>query len=131
MISCVMFDLDGTLCDTLRDLAEATNYALRQAGYPEHPLEKYKQMVGNGITKLIERALPQQSPDPEEIDGCRAAMLAYYQAHLLDYTRPYPGMEALIEALSLQGVGLYVVTNKPQAQAQAIGALRGRGGPAD
>ena len=62
MISCVMFDLDGTLCDTLRDLAEATNYALRQAGYPEHPLEKYKQMVGNGITKLIERALPQQLP---------------------------------------------------------------------
>ncbi len=120
MISCVMFDLDGTLCDTLRDLAEATNYALRQAGYPEHPLEKYKQMVGNGITKLIERALPQQSPDPEEIAGCRAAMLAYYQAHLLDYTRPYPGMEALIEALSRQGVGLYVVTNKPQAQAQAI-----------
>ena len=52
MISCVMFDLDGTLCDTLRDLAEATNHALRQAGYPEHPLEKYKRMVGNGITSL-------------------------------------------------------------------------------
>ena len=58
--------------------------------------------------------------NPHAQAGCRAAMLAYYQAHLLDYTRPYPGMEALIEALSRQGVGLYVVTNTPQAQAQAI-----------
>ena len=120
MISCVMFDLDGTLCDTLRDLAEATNHALRQDGYPEHPLEKYKQMVGNGITKLMERALPREAAEPDQIARCRAAMLAYYQAHLLDYTRPYPGMEALVEALSRQGVGLYVVTNKPEAQARAI-----------
>lgn len=120
MYHCVMFDLDGTLCDTLRDLAEATNFALRAGGYPEQPLEKYKIMVGNGITRLMERALPEEVQTPEIIASTRAAMLAYYQQHLLDYTRPYPGMSELIQSLKERGVTLYVVTNKPQAQASAI-----------
>ena len=120
MYKCIMFDLDGTLCDTLRDLAEATNFALRVGGYPEQPLEKYKIMVGNGLTRLMERALPAEAVTKENVTATRAAMLAYYQQHLLDYTRPYPGIAELVQKLKEQGRSLYVVTNKPQTQASAI-----------
>ena len=120
MYKCVMFDLDGTLCDTLRDLAEATNFALRVGGYPQQPLEKYKIMVGNGLTRLMERALPAEAVMKENVMATRAAMLAYYQQHLLDYTRAYPGITALVKRLKEQGKALYVVTNKPQAQASVI-----------
>lgn len=119
MIRCVMFDLDGTLCDTLQDLAEACNHALRQGGYPEHPIEAYKLMVGNGITRLIQRALPQSAAE-EAVIASREAMLAYYREHLMVHTRPYPGMEQLVESLYRAEYGLYVVTNKPDAQAKTI-----------
>ena len=120
MYPCIMFDLDGTLCDTLRDLAEATNHALRKAGYPEQPLEKYKIMVGNGLTRLMERALPPEAVTPETVAALRVSMLEYYNQHLLDYTRPYPGISELVQSLKSRGAALYVVTNKPQAQASTI-----------
>jgi phosphoglycolate phosphatase len=120
MINCIIFDLDGTLCDTLRDLAEATNVALAGAGYPTHPVEAYKQMVGNGITRLMERALPADAVTARTVAALRETMLAYYDAHLMDYTAPYPGMTALIDRLADQGKALFVVTNKPDAQAKAI-----------
>ena len=120
MIRCVIFDLDGTLCDTLRDLAEATNAALVKAGYPTHPVDAYKQMVGNGITRLMQRALPSGAVTDQTVADLREQMLAYYNEHLMDHTVPYPGMEALIRQLDEAGYALYVVTNKPDAQAKAI-----------
>ena len=77
-------------------------------------------MVGNGLTKLMERALPPEMVTAENVAATRAAMLAYYQQHLLDYTRPYPGIAELVQELKSHGTTLYVVTNKPQAQASTI-----------
>ena len=121
MFRCILFDLDGTLCDTLDDLANATNATLAEAHLPTHPREAYKTMVGNGITRLIERALPEAwRQDPELVQAMRRRMLEIYGKHLLDCTRPYPGMAELVESLSARGAALYVVTNKPQAQAEVI-----------
>ncbi len=110
----VIFDLDGTLLNTIADLAISTNYALRQCGFPEHEEEAYFHFVGNGITKLFERALPQDSRSGENVARMRACFLEYYTQHNTDYTRPYEGMEALLLALSSRGVKLAVASNKYQ-----------------
>ena len=91
----VIFDLDGTLLNTIDDLAVSANYALRQHGYPEHELPAYRYFVGNGITKLIERALP-------EAERCEPTNL----------TRPYPGIPELLSHLSAKGIQLAVASNK-------------------
>ena len=92
-IKLVLFDLDGTLVDTLKDLAVSTNEALEKYGYKAHPIEAYKQFVGNGVYKLIERALPEEARTEEKIHALKEAFIAYYDAHLTDYTRPYEGVE--------------------------------------
>ncbi len=121
-----VFDLDGTLADTLRDLAEATNAALRENGLPPHPVEAYRQMVGNGLQKLAERAA---GPDasPETWERVRQAFLRIYDRDCLIYTRPYAGMPETLAMLQERGTALLVVTNKPDAQAHTIvEALFGR-----
>ena len=106
-----IFDLDGTLLDTLNDLAASTNHALRQHGMPEHTTDEVRRMVGNGVAKLIERAVPQGlgNPDYEQV---LADFKAHYSVHSMDTTRPYPGIEELLHTLKQQGKRLAVVSNK-------------------
>jgi phosphoglycolate phosphatase len=108
----VIFDLDGTLADTLKDLADATNWALAQFNLPPHPLESYRYLVGEGRTQLCRKALP---PDRQDLtDEIARLMTEYYGKHCFDYTRPYPGIVAMLTKLSALGVKLTVLSNKPQ-----------------
>lgn len=116
----VIFDLDGTLLDTLADLANASNRALERLGYPTHPVEAYRMFVGDGARKLCERMLPAQARTDGEIEQARRLFDLEYQGHLFDCTRPYPGIEELLDALQGQGILLGVVSNKPDAFVQAI-----------
>ena len=89
-IHSLIFDLDGTLLNTIADLAHSTNYALEKSGFPTHAIEAYKYFVGNGINKLFERALPEGERTQENIARIRSAFLTYYDAHNADYTLPIP-----------------------------------------
>lgn len=86
----VIFDLDGTLLNTIADLAHSTNYALNKLGYPTHEIEKYNFMVGNGIDKLFERALPEGEKSKENVLRVRKEFVPYYDIHNADDSRPYP-----------------------------------------
>ena len=108
----VIFDLDGTLLDTVADLANATNQALEQCGYPTHPVEAYYQFVGNGINKLFARALPAEHSDEENVLRIRSLFVPYYNAHNADCSRPYPGVVELLRTLEKKGVKLAVASNK-------------------
>ena len=110
----VIFDLDGTLLNTLEDLAASVNYALHRFGYPEHTVEEYRYFVGNGITKLVERALPEKERTEEHIIQVRAEFLSQYSQHKMDRTKPYAGIPALLEQLRHAGVVLAVASNKYQ-----------------
>ena len=107
-----IFDLDGTLADTLCDLADATNYALRTLGYPEHPYEKYNYFVGNGVQKLCFRALPEGKKD--DTDKMLELFSEYYGEHFLDKTKLYPQIRETLRKLADSGVKLAVATNKPE-----------------
>lgn len=98
-----IFDLDGTILDTLEDLADATNYALGEHGYPGRTIEEVRRFVGNGIRKLIERAVPDGLTE-EEIDRVHQTFSAYYEQHCADKTRPYEGILQLLENLRGQAV---------------------------
>ena len=108
----VIFDLDGTLLDTVADLANATNQALEQCGHPTHPTEAYYKFVGNGINKLFARALPAEHSTEENILLIRSIFVPYYNEHNADCSRPYPGIATLLETLQERGVQLAVASNK-------------------
>ena len=91
----IIFDLDGTLLNTIDDLAMATNHALAENGHPTHAVEAYNLFVGNGINKLFERALPEEARTPENVQRIRASFIPFYDAHKLDLTRPYGLYSAL------------------------------------
>lgn len=110
----VIFDLDGTLLNTLADLAASTNQALRLHGFAEHATDAYKLFVGNGIHKLFERALPQGAKTEANVQRIREAFLAYYDVHNTDLSRPYPGIPELLERLQRDGIMLAVASNKYQ-----------------
>ncbi len=114
-----IFDLDGTILDTLEDLADATNFALREHGYPERTIEEVRRFVGNGIRRLIERAVPGELTT-EEIDGVHNTFSAYYQQHCADKTRPYEGILQLLERLRAAGCLTAVVSNKADAAVQPL-----------
>ncbi len=114
----VIFDLDGTLLNTITDLGSSTNYALKQMGFAEHPLSAYNYMVGNGVRKLMERAQPDVSP--ETIDTLLDHFRHHYDEHCTDTTLPYPGIPELLTSLSEKGIKLAVATNKYQAAAEKI-----------
>ncbi len=116
----IIFDLDGTLLNTIDDLGYACNYALEQTGYPTHPIEAYPRMVGNGINNLIRRALPQTEQTEENILRVRAHFVPYYNAHNCDYTHPYEGIPELLQALKAQGHYLAVASNKYQDATEKI-----------
>lgn len=108
----VIFDLDGTLLDTVADLANATNQALEQCGYPTHPVEAYYKFVGNGINKLFARALPTEASNEENVLRVRSLFVPYYNEHNADYSRPYPGVVELLHTLQEDGVKISVASNK-------------------
>ena len=111
----VIFDLDGTLLDTIADLAAAANYALQQLGYPTHPVDTIRTYVGNGINKLLERSLPETERNEENVMRMRSHFVPYYDKHNADLSRPYPGIVALLEELQHRGVMIAVASNKYQA----------------
>ncbi len=113
-----IFDLDGTLADTLADLADATNYGLRVMGCPEHTYDEYRYFVGNGAMKLCERALPEgRKHEAERLHGLFSE---YYGAHYLDKTSLYDGTREMLARLAEGKVTLAVATNKPQVFAREI-----------
>ena len=114
MKSLVIFDLDGTLLNTIADLGEATNHAMAEMGYPEHPLSAYNMMVGNGIRRLIERALPEDARTDETVEAAREHFLLYYNRHIHDHTVPYPGIPELLRDLTERKVAVAVASNKFQ-----------------
>ena len=116
----IIFDLDGTLLNTIDDLGYACNYALEQMGYLTHPIADYPRMVGNGINNLIRRALPEAERTEENILRVRAHFVPYYNAHNCDYTRPYEGIPELLTTLKAQGHQLAVASNKYQAATEKI-----------
>lgn len=116
----VIFDLDGTLINSIKDLGIAVNFALRQNGFPEHPLEAYPMLVGNGVRKLTERALPEEQRQPQTIDKLLNDFRCYYDNHNCDYTRPYEGIPELLGELRRKGVGVAVASNKYDAAAKSI-----------
>lgn len=109
----IIFDLDGTLTDTLEDLYLSTNYALRSCELPERKLEEVRRFVGNGVKKLIERAVP-EGTEPRMVEQCFEAFHAHYMIHCQDHTRLYPGIASLLTALHAKGYSMAVVSNKIQ-----------------
>lgn len=116
----VIFDLDGTLLNSIADLGEATNFALTQCGYPTHPISAYPRFVGSGITKLLERVLPESSRTPERIEVMRGYFKEYYGEHMTDFTEPYPGIPELLAQLTQRGVAVAVASNKYQAAVEKL-----------
>ena len=116
----VIFDLDGTLLNTIEDLGYACNYALEHTGFPTHQIENYPRMVGNGINNLIRRALPESKRTEENIWRVREYFVPYYNEHNCDYTRPYKGIPEVLKMLKAQGHLLAVASNKYQAATEKI-----------
>ena len=116
----IIFDLDGTLLNTIDDLGYACNYALEKTGYPTFPIEAYPAKVGNGINNLIRRALPEAERTEENILRVRAYFVPYYNDHNCDYTRPYAGIPEVLATLKAQGHHLAVASNKYQAATEKI-----------
>ena len=115
----IIFDLDGTLLDTLADLAEGTNYALRVNGFPERTIDEIRRFVGNGARKLIERAVPEGQIEAA-LEQVRQDFDIYYKVHCKDHTGPYPGIMEMLQELVQQGYSLGVVSNKPDFAVQEL-----------
>lgn len=115
----VLFDMDGTLLDTLEDLRDSTNHVLRQMGYPERSLEEMRRFVGNGAEKQIRRAVPEGTSE-EKIMEVLTAYRAYYQDHCQIKTRVYDGLLDMLSELKAKGIKLAVVSNKPDSAVQKL-----------
>lgn len=113
-----IFDLDGTLLDSLHDIGAAMNHALAAHGLPVHPLADYRRFVGEGVRVLVSRAVPAGREDLHE--PVMASYKAHYSEHLLDHTRPFPGMPGLLARLAGEGVKLAVLSNKSDAATKRL-----------
>lgn len=119
MYNVYIFDLDGTLLDTLQDLANSVNYALRQHGMPEHSIDDIRRFVGNGVRLLMERSVPDGARNPQ-FEDTFATFRQHYMQHSLDTTRPYDGIPELIHELKNRGCQMAVVSNKMLAATQEL-----------
>jgi phosphoglycolate phosphatase len=122
---CVIFDLDGTLADTLGDIAAAVNHALETRGLNALSLEQYAKIVGNGLRNLATNALPPSARDSGTVDAVYRDALAYYREHPIDHTKPYPGITELIAELRgrsgrKSGIKTAVLSNKPDPLTQTV-----------
>ena len=115
MIHTILFDLDGTLLNTIDDLADAANWVCAQNGWPQHTVAEYKYMVGNGIPKLVERFSPAEVRTPDRLAETLAQFTARYDAHKEDKTAPYPGIPELLKELKAAGIQTAVFSNKADA----------------
>lgn len=113
-----IFDLDGTLLNTITDLGKACNYALEKMGFATHPIQAYAYMVGNGVRNLMKKA--QQDADEETIDQLLEYFVVYYNEHCLDTTKPYPGITELLEQLKKKEIAIAVASNKYQEATDKI-----------
>ena len=117
----IIFDLDGTLVDTIEDLGNAVNAALEQRGLPLHTIPEYRPMVGHGIRNLVRNALPAALKNDEAfVDGCLASFKEYYSSHIDVCSKPYEGIPEMLRSLAASGVKLAVATNKFQAGAEKL-----------
>lgn len=114
-----IFDLDGTLLDTLQDLANAVNHAMREMNYPERTVDEVRRFIGNGIRMLIKRAAP-QGISVEDYEKTLAVFTAYYLDHIADFTKPYDGIAEVIETLKSKGCKVAVVSNKADEAAKKV-----------
>ena len=116
-----IFDLDGTLVNSLDDLADSANAMLSSYGFPTHPVDPYRYFVGNGSRKLIERCLPkEQGSDPAFVDEALARYKEIYAQHTQDKTRPYDGIQDMLDELQRRYIPLGICTNKHQSAAEDI-----------
>lgn len=120
MTKLAIFDLDGTLLNTVEDLGNATNYALTQCGFPIHPTDAYYQMVGRGIYNLFRAAVPSEYATEENVQKMASYFLPYYDAHKCDFTRPYDGILQMLDTITGKGVRLAVASNKYQDGAEKL-----------
>lgn len=120
MIKLVIFDLDGTLLDTLKDLADACNHALEMCGCPHRTLDEYRHLIGGGVTKLLRHALPSEKQNDEMAQKMRSYFIPYYTENICVSTRPYDGIEGLLETLSDAGVKLAIASNKFQTGTETL-----------
>ena len=114
MIKLAIFDLDGTLADTMQDIAGAGNYALEACGCPPRSLEEYNMLVGRGIFNLFRGALPEGRKTDEMVKMMHSHFVPYYNEHICDKTKPYPGIYEMLDRLSEKGISFAVASNKYQ-----------------
>ena len=120
MTKLIIFDLDGTLLDTRTDIAMACNYALRSCGCPERKLEEYNMLVGRGIYNLFRAALPEEMRSEENVMRMKNLFVPYYDEHIADNTKPYPGIIGMLDALASHGVEFAVASNKYEQATKAL-----------
>ncbi len=121
----VLFDLDGTLADTLDDIADAVNHALAAHGLPTHPREEYKALVGEGVDRLVEKAVPAGRADLH--DSVYGEVRDFYLEHMLDRTVPYDGVPEMLDRIAGRGIPMAVLSNKPApATKRIVAELFGR-----
>ncbi|MDR1613332.1 MAG: HAD family hydrolase [Planctomycetota bacterium] len=118
-LSAVVFDLDGTLLDTLEDLADSMNKVLTDAGYPAHPVDPYRYFVGDGMENLARRAAP-VGTDDKTVKALAANMGAVYEKNWRNKTRPYSGVIELLDRIGNAGISMAVLSNKPDVFTQAM-----------
>ena len=116
----VIFDLDGTLLNTIGDLAVACNAVLAMCGLPQHTYDEYCHFVGNGIMRLVERALPEELRTPYTVAAVRADFVKYYTEHIDVYTKPYEGIPELVAEIARRGIRIAVASNKFQAGTEKL-----------
>lgn len=115
----ILFDLDGTLLDTLEDLTDATNHIMEQFGFPKRTVEEVRKFVGNGARRLIVQAVPEDA-SPEIVEEAFHAFQVYYRANCQHKTRPYDGIPEMLEQLNAEGYPMAIVSNKPDAAVQPL-----------
>jgi phosphoglycolate phosphatase len=120
MIKAALFDLDGTLVDTIDDIAAAVNTALGEFGFPRRDSREMYFMVGNGMRNLIAKAVPPGTRDPRILDACTAAAVKAYAEKPAVHTKPYPGIEELLEALEKKGIPAGIISNKPHLLTELV-----------
>ena len=116
----LLFDLDGTLIDTIADLSDSMNHVLTGLGFPPHHETEYKSFVGSGIRNLARLALPETARDEATIESCYRRMVEHYSRNSLNKTKPYEGIEELLDTLKARGLSMSVLSNKADAETQRI-----------
>lgn len=114
MTGLVIFDLDGTLLNTIEDLGTACNHALRECGFPERKMKEYNALVGRGIDNLFRGALPEEGRTEENVRKMRSIFIPFYDAHKCDRTRPYGGITEMMEGIKAAGIRAAIASNKYQ-----------------